>query len=97
MDPTSEDLIVDIKELARWKRVKCVHERIHKYLNFARSMRNTREWLRERAADFWILGDDGMTKWHEEKEDGLFDFADFHEGEAAKAFKELRGDRSKES
>ena len=97
VDSRSENLIVDLKELARWRRVKCVHERIHKNLNLPRSMRNTREWLTKRAVDCWRLGYDGMAKWHEEKKDVLFDFANFYEGEAAKAFKELRGDRSKES
>ena len=36
------------------------------------------------------MGDEDMAEWHEEISDDFFEFADFCEGEAAKASKEIR-------
>ena len=45
----------------------------------------------ESAVTYWRMGDDDIAEWHEEKGDEFFDFAEFYEREAAKAFKELHG------
>ena len=38
----------------------------------------------------WKMDDEDMAEWHKETKDEFFEFADFYEGEAAKASKELR-------
>ena len=45
----------------------------------------------------WRLGDDDLAEWHEYKGDDFFEYADLYKREATKAFKELRGERSKGS
>ena len=38
----------------------------------------------------WKMGDEGMAEWHKDIRDEFREFADFYEGEAAKASKEFR-------
>lgn len=83
--------------MARRKKARYLHELINQYTDLARSMNDVTKSLRESAMMCWRMSDVDMAEWHEYKSNDFFEYADFYERGATKAFKEIQGDSSKES
>lgn len=60
-------------------------------------MNDVKKWMMESTVRNWRLGDDDMVEWYEYKGDGFFEYVDFPEREATKAFNKMRGDMPEES